>query len=166
MVTEKNIDINLEDDFQDTEFRKNFFRSLAQTEVAEQIIKMRNVRAMRQVDLAQAADMKQSAISRIEQADYASWNFQTLLRIADALDARLRVSLEPIEAMVKTSELRSYETNDQEATGEHFSTITVCTRIPPVVTETREGSWDGYEWFKQLGHGITGQPSQIQIEIR
>jgi len=41
--------------------------------------------------------MKQSAISRIEQAEYEGWTFKTLFRIADALDARLDVGLKPLE---------------------------------------------------------------------
>lgn len=108
MVTEKPINLDLADDFKDEEFKKHFFRNLAQTEVAQQIIKMRDKRAMRQVDLAEKAEMKQSAISRIEQADYASWNFQTLLRIAEALGARLRVHLEPIEDTLDASQEKEY----------------------------------------------------------
>ncbi len=44
--------------------------------------------------------MKQSAISRIEQADYGNWSLNTLFRVADALDARLCISFDPIEEVV------------------------------------------------------------------
>jgi hypothetical protein len=41
--------------------------------------------------------MTQSSVSRIEQADYSGWTFRTLLRIADTLGARLRVTFQPLE---------------------------------------------------------------------
>jgi len=44
--------------------------------------------------------MKQSAVSRIEQANYSGWNFKTLARIADSLDARLRIVLEASEDVI------------------------------------------------------------------
>ena len=44
--------------------------------------------------------MKQSAVSRIEQADYSGWSFNTLFRVADALEARLMVSFEPVEDVI------------------------------------------------------------------
>lgn len=52
---------------------------------------------MRQTDLAKAARMKQSAISRLEQAEYSRWGFNTLIRIADSLDARVIFRLEAAE---------------------------------------------------------------------
>ena len=48
--------------------------------------------------------MKQSAISRIEQAEYSGWSFNTLLRVADALGARLRVTFEPAESVIERYE--------------------------------------------------------------
>ena len=44
--------------------------------------------------------MMQSAVSRIEQADYSGWSFNTLFRVADALEARLTVSFEPVENVI------------------------------------------------------------------
>jgi transcriptional regulator with XRE-family HTH domain len=88
----------------DREFRKRFFQGQAQDEIAMNIRSLREKRTMRQVDLARESKMKQSAISRIEQADYSSWSFNTLLRVADALDARLRVTLEPAEIVIERYE--------------------------------------------------------------
>ena len=94
---EKPINLDLENDLMNQEVGKHFFRQMAGTEAAEQIIKMRKKRFMRQVDLAKATGMTQSAISRIEQADYASWGFQTYLTVAEGLKAIVHISLEPIE---------------------------------------------------------------------
>jgi len=85
---------------EDRDFRKRFFRGQAQDEIAMSIRSLREKRKMRQIDLAKTSRMKQSAISRIEQADYSSWSFNTLFRVAEALDARLRVTLEPTEAII------------------------------------------------------------------
>jgi len=89
---------------EDKAFRKEFFRGQTQDEIAMSIRSLREKRTMRQVDLAKESKMKQSAISRIEQADYSSWSFSTLLRVADALEARLRVILEPAEIVIERYE--------------------------------------------------------------
>ncbi len=89
---------------EDKAFRKEFFRGQTQDEIAMSIRSLREKRVMRQVDLARESKMKQSAISRIEQADYSSWSFSTLLRVADALGARLRVTLEPAEIVIERYE--------------------------------------------------------------
>jgi len=85
-------------------FRTRFFRKRAQDEIALQIQEIRKKREKTQADLAKLCSMKQSAVSRIEQADYSAWNFKTLLRVAGALDARLRVVLEPAEDVIKQHE--------------------------------------------------------------
>jgi DNA-binding XRE family transcriptional regulator len=85
-------------------FRRKFFRTAAQDEVAQQIRELRARLGMRQVDLAKAARMKQSAVSRLEQADYSRWNFKTLLRIADSLDARVRVVFQDADNVIKEYE--------------------------------------------------------------
>lgn len=64
---------------------------------------------MRQTDLAKAARMKQSAVSRIEQAEYSRWGFNTLIRIADALDARVRIQFEAAEDVIE-----EYEKQDRQ----------------------------------------------------
>jgi transcriptional regulator with XRE-family HTH domain len=107
----------------DKDFRKRFFRGQTQDEIAMSIRSLREERKMRQIDLARESRMKQSAISRIEQADYSSWSFNTLLRVADALDARLRVTLEPAEIVIDRYEEKEVAASTGlEQTGEfHFS---------------------------------------------
>lgn len=95
------IDLGLTDKLRDKRFRKKFFKATAQEGIASQIRFMREMRNMRQKDLAEAADMKQSAISRLEQADYSSWNLGTLLRLGEALDARVSVLIEPYEDVIR-----------------------------------------------------------------
>jgi len=48
--------------------------------------------------------MKQSAISRIEQA--SKWNIGTIWRIAEALDVRVRVAIDDMNEAIHEYELR------------------------------------------------------------
>lgn len=87
--------------------RRRFFRLRGQEEVAQQIRELRERRRFRQIDLARAAKMKQSAISRIEKAGYSAWTYRTLLRIAEALDAQLRIVFEAHEDVIARYEQES-----------------------------------------------------------
>ena len=105
----KSIDLCLGKELKDKDFRDTFFEEWANDEVADQIRHMRKLRKLRQVDVAKETGMRQSAISRIEQSDYSRWSFPTLLRIAQALDARVRVVFEPAEEVI-----RQYEKDEKE----------------------------------------------------
>jgi transcriptional regulator with XRE-family HTH domain len=98
---------------EDKGYRKRFFRGQTQDEIAMGLRSLREKRRKRQTDLAKESGMKQSAISRIEQAEYSGWSFTTLLRVADALDARLRVIFEPAEIVIER-----YEQNETLAKAE------------------------------------------------
>jgi transcriptional regulator with XRE-family HTH domain len=93
----QSIELELRDLLADPARRRDFFRSITQDEIASAIREMRKLRHLTQVQLATKTEMKQSAVSRIEQAEHASWSLTTLFRVADALDARWRVSLQPCE---------------------------------------------------------------------
>jgi transcriptional regulator with XRE-family HTH domain len=84
----------------DEGFRNRFFRGQVQDIIAMSIRGLREKRKLRQSDLANKSGMKQSAISRVEQAEYSSWSFTTLFRVAEALGARLRVTIEPVEDVI------------------------------------------------------------------
>lgn len=88
----KSIDLSLFEKLQDKEFRDAFFEQEFFDDNALGIRALRKTRKMRQIDVANASGMKQSAISRIEQAEYSSWNCKTLLRLAQALDAKLTIA--------------------------------------------------------------------------
>ena len=98
---------------EDKAYRKRFLQRRTQDEIAMSIRSLREKRQMRQVDLASESKMKQSAISRIEQAEYASWSLKILFRVADALNARVRVIFEPIEDVIE-----KYNEKEKEITSE------------------------------------------------
>jgi transcriptional regulator with XRE-family HTH domain len=114
---------------EDKGFQKRFFQGQTQDEIAMSIRSLREKRKMRQIDLAKKSKMKQSAISRIEQANYSSWSFNTLLRVADALDARLRVMLEPAEAVIDRYE----ETEVAISAPEQYSVCSIIFDEQPTV---------------------------------
>lgn len=101
MPSISSIKLNIADKLEkDKKYRSNFFRCQAQDSIAMSIKELRKKRGKRQIDLAKESNMKQSAISRIEQANYSGWSLNILFRVADALDARLRVSFEPVEEVI------------------------------------------------------------------
>lgn len=99
-MTLQSIDLELGEIFSDPERRQAFFRAITQDDIASGIRELRKLRSLTQSQLADKTKMKQSAISRIEQAKHASWSLVTLFRVADALDAHWRISLQPIESEI------------------------------------------------------------------
>ncbi|WP_447963979.1 helix-turn-helix domain-containing protein [Nitrospira sp. Ecomares 2.1] len=94
--------------FKDKAYFNKFFRQRVQDEIALGMQNLREERELKQNDLAILCGMKQSAISRIENADYASWNFKTLSRVAEALDARLKIEFETREDVIKQYQSKSF----------------------------------------------------------
>jgi transcriptional regulator with XRE-family HTH domain len=88
-------------------------RRWAANEVATELRRMRKRRRVLQAALAAKAGTGQSAISRIEKEDYDGWTFKTLFSIALALDARLRIELEPIEDVVRSLRRQEQQTIEQ-----------------------------------------------------
>jgi transcriptional regulator with XRE-family HTH domain len=93
----QSININLAAKLKDKEYRRKFFWAESCTRVAEQLVALRKRRGLNQTQVADLIGTKQPAISRAEQADYQSLNLGTVRKIADRLDARLRVYIEPAE---------------------------------------------------------------------
>lgn len=77
---------------------------MLETNVPERFRDLRETRDMTQSDLADVADMKQSAISRFESQRVANWKLETLLKLADALDAQLEISIVPAEEVIARHE--------------------------------------------------------------
>jgi transcriptional regulator with XRE-family HTH domain len=93
----------------DPQFRAKYIRRWAQIQVASGIRALRKRRRKRQGEVAALAGTGQSAISRIEKADYDGWTFKTLLAVAETLDAQLSIEFRPIEEVL--SEFRSQSNN-------------------------------------------------------
>ena len=81
---------------EDKTFRKVFLRSRTRNTIASQLRRLRKLRQYKQADLKKKR-LHQSGISRIEQANYSSWTYKTLLRVTEALEGVLDINIRPIE---------------------------------------------------------------------
>jgi transcriptional regulator with XRE-family HTH domain len=104
LATLSSIDLRIADRLKNREFRKHWFRAALESDVPEQFRDLREARGMTQSDLAESAAMKQSAISRFEVRREASWKLETLLKLADALDAKLSITVTPAEEVIEKCE--------------------------------------------------------------
>src|SRR5262249_14440062 len=108
---------------------------------------LRKARELTQAKLADLSGMKQSAVSRIEQAEYASWTLATLFKVAAALDARWRMTLEPAEQAVK-----EFAGIDE---AELAQPSTVRTAAAAEQSNARPTPKTGLEWVRALSGGDT-----------
>jgi transcriptional regulator with XRE-family HTH domain len=81
----------LRNELKDREYREGYDEAFLDHRIATQIRVIREQRGLTQSQLADAARMKQSRISHMEDEDYGSWSVNTLRRIAYALGVRLKV---------------------------------------------------------------------------
>lgn len=96
----QSIDLKIPEKLRDEDYRRQFFLAEASAHIARQLVELRKLRGLSQTALAQKIGTKQSGISRVESADYSNWSFNTLRKIAEELDARLRVVIEPAERVL------------------------------------------------------------------
>ena len=94
------VNLNLAQRLTNESFRKKFFLRFAKKEVAAQIRQLRERRELTQVQFAKICKMGQSAVSRIEDGDYSGWTFKTLAKVAEKMDAQLRITLTPSEDVI------------------------------------------------------------------
>ena len=91
------IDLGLSERLLNPDFRREWFRAELEDSVPGQYRALRERRQITQTELARLIGTKQPSICRFEQSDEAKWEFEFLLRMAEALDARLRLVIEAAE---------------------------------------------------------------------
>ena len=97
----RSIRLKLFEKLHNKRYRDSFFEQEFLDDNATSIRQLRKLRKMRQIDVASATGMKQSAVSRLEQAEYSSWTCKTLLRLAQALDAKIAIRWIPAEIAIE-----------------------------------------------------------------
>jgi transcriptional regulator with XRE-family HTH domain len=97
----QSIDLKLSEKLKDRDYRRKFFLADCSARIAAQIIALRKRRGLNQQQVTDLIGARQTAISRVENADYQNWNFNTLREIADALDARILVLIGPSEDILR-----------------------------------------------------------------
>lgn len=106
------IELDLVKKLQDRSYRQSFFIAESSALIAKQLIQLRKRRGLNQTEVAAALETGQPAISRVERADYRNWSFNTLRRLAEAMDARIRVYIEPSEDVLPEYEAEEIEYRD------------------------------------------------------
>jgi transcriptional regulator with XRE-family HTH domain len=85
----------------DKTVRAEYEKLLPEYELARSIIEQRLRKKMTQVEIAQKAGIPQSTVSRIEGLTHGLPKLSTLKKIANALDAKLIIKLQPKDPMGK-----------------------------------------------------------------
>jgi transcriptional regulator with XRE-family HTH domain len=90
----------LRKEFADPEYRAAYANSFIDAWIAMQIRSIREQREMTQKQLAEVLHTTQTAISRLENANYSGRSISTLKEVAKALDCRLKVSFETYGSLI------------------------------------------------------------------
>lgn len=154
------IDLSLTDRLADREFRKEWFRAELEERVPEAYKALRERRDLTQAELARLVGTKQSGISRFEKSSDASWQFDFLLRMAEALDARLRLVVEASEDV-----LGGYDEHEQEQ--EHAPDFAVFETASFDQRSTRSaldalGNINGISKRRELSGDLSGAVSHAE----
>lgn len=80
---------------QDPKFKVLYDEVSMKLGISEEIARLRHRHKMTQLELAERVHTSRSAIARYESGEYTSYNLHTLIRIAKALGANLKISLIP-----------------------------------------------------------------------
>ena len=83
----------LKEDLKDPEFRKTFDEEEIYASLAIQIAKIRQEEKLTQQELAKRLHTTQQTVSRLENVHNESYSLGTLIKLARALDKRLKVEL-------------------------------------------------------------------------
>ena len=90
-----NFDEYLDSQMKDPEFASRFEQAGDSWEVALQLAALRQKAGLSQKELAKRVNTSQQNISRLESPSYEGHSLANLRRVATALNARVRVTLEP-----------------------------------------------------------------------
>ncbi len=103
----KDIKNLLVEKFKDKEFEKKYHRTAAFFRLADEVLLLRKKRGLTQKELAEKVGTTQTVISRLESASVKP-SFETILKIAEALDAAVKFELLPLET-IRQSDINSDE---------------------------------------------------------
>jgi transcriptional regulator with XRE-family HTH domain len=131
--TESHTDLGIADELKNKDFRDQFFRTEREVDIPAQLKSLRKMRGLNQEDLALMIGTKQSGISRLERSSHGHWNLETLVKIAEALDARLAVTIEPYEVVIARFKV------EENKDGQSAATAEVGSKQPPKSILAEEG---------------------------
>ncbi|HSH40123.1 MAG TPA: helix-turn-helix domain-containing protein [Chthoniobacterales bacterium] len=98
-----NFDLYLEEQLKDPAFAERYERAGEAWDVALQLTALREQAGLSQSELARLLKTTQQQVSRLESPAYEGHSLSMLRRVAAALDARVRVVIEPLAAAGKSA---------------------------------------------------------------
>lgn len=104
-----NFDSYLDKQLRDPEFADRFARAGEAWDIALQIAAAREKAGLSQRELAERVGTTQQQISRLESPNYEGHSLSMLRRVAQALDARVRFSFEPLSTLRVAEEAPAYK---------------------------------------------------------
>lgn len=105
-----NFDSYLDEQLRNPEFADRFARAGEAWDIALQIAAARENAGLSQRELAERVGTTQQQISRLESPNYEGHSLSMLRRVAQALDARVRFSFEPIGTLRVAEDASLYGT--------------------------------------------------------
>jgi len=85
----------------DPKLRRDVDALVNSIEVEQDLIALREARGLSQRQLARIAGLAQPMIARIESGKVKNLELKTLVRLAAALGARVRIDLEPVKGLAR-----------------------------------------------------------------
>ncbi len=99
----KSINALLAEKFKDQNFEKKYHRTSALFRLADEVLLLRKKRGLTQKELAAKMETVQAVVSRLENATVKP-SLETILKIAEALDAVVEIRLVPMEEVQSAAE--------------------------------------------------------------
>jgi transcriptional regulator with XRE-family HTH domain len=95
MKNRTNFDVYLEDQLKDPDFAERFEKAGEAWDVALKLASLRKASGLSQKELANRLGTSQQQISRLESPSYEGHSLSMLRRVAEILDATVRVEIQP-----------------------------------------------------------------------
>lgn len=102
-----NFDVYLQEQLRDPDFAERFKRAGEAWDVALQIAALREKAGLSQKELAKKLHTSQQQISRLESPSYEGHSLSMLRRVARALNAEIKVSIQPAPRLDMVAEPRA-----------------------------------------------------------
>ncbi len=94
-VRGRTVQEHIAEQMKDYKFKKAWHDLDSESELLESLLKAREKAGLTQEELAEKIGTKQPALSRLERGGFKKASVETLRKIADVLDARLVIKLQP-----------------------------------------------------------------------
>jgi transcriptional regulator with XRE-family HTH domain len=157
------IDEKLRHDLRDPEFSEGYAESFLDTYVATQLKVLREQRHLTQKEVAKNLRTSQGVVSRLEDADYASWNVNTLRKFARLYDVRLHISFETYGSLI--GDMKRFGRKSLERAPRHADPVLYASPIRRRATAQFD-EFQGQLFEDARQHTGANKPSAIATTLR